>query len=146
MVLFCLMLIDSATSVLCWFLPAHSSVEHQKWFPSQLSTSCDWKCLKNQFELYFSPIPGAVLKKKFIEVFECISKKSITERIIALFDPIFEKFRTFYELCYPIQGLNMLFYGQKIEPKLQILMRLKKWRIWALKVIITQIKLMSTIK
>ena len=80
----------------------HSSVEHQMWFPSQLLTSYDWERLKNQFELHFSYIQGAILKKEYISVFECTSLKSMTERLIATFDPIFEKFRIFYELCYPI--------------------------------------------
>ena len=118
----------------------HSSVVHQMWFPSQLSTSWDWGYPKNKFEMHFSQIPGQILKLWFIEVLECSSKKYMIERLIATFHPIFEKFGTFYELCYPIWCLNIPFNGQKIEPKLEILMCLKKWRIWALKVIITQIK------
>ena len=36
-------------------------------------TSYDWERLKNQFELHFSYIQGAILKKKYISVFECTS-------------------------------------------------------------------------
>ena len=45
----------------------HSSVEHQMWFPSQLLTSYDWERLKNQFELHFSYIQGAILKKSIFQ-------------------------------------------------------------------------------
>ena len=34
-----------------------------------------------------------------------------------IFGHFFGKFGIFYELRYPIQGLNISFYGQKIDPK-----------------------------
>ena len=52
--------------------------------------------------MHISQIPGQILNLWFIEVFECSSKKYMIDRLIAIFDPIFEKFGTFYELCYPI--------------------------------------------